>query len=243
MSERNLGVDMMNKLVVGRFQVRAHGCGGKPIIPVVTGGQAFWGRISASRLVGEGHRVICLDNFQTGRRENVGDLAARDGSSSLIMTSRCRSKGSSAVRPDLQSRLPGIAAALPGRSRPTAPTCSHGTYTCRGRRNATERGFPGLDVRDLRRSRGASSAREVPWQRQSSRSALLLRRRKAVRRDACHDSGRRHGLATRIARIFNTTGRACSPRWPRGVELHRPGTARSGRHLYAPASRPVRSVS
>ena len=43
---------------------------------VVTGGAGFLGSHLCERLVGEGHHVICVDNFQTGRRENVSDLVA-----------------------------------------------------------------------------------------------------------------------------------------------------------------------
>jgi UDP-glucuronate decarboxylase len=38
---------------------------------LVTGGAGFIGSHLCERLVGEGHEVICLDNFFTGRRENV----------------------------------------------------------------------------------------------------------------------------------------------------------------------------
>jgi len=43
---------------------------------VVTGGAGFLGSHLCELLVGEGHQVTCLDNFQTGRRENVSDLLA-----------------------------------------------------------------------------------------------------------------------------------------------------------------------
>ena len=38
---------------------------------VVTGGAGFLGSHLCERLLGEGHDVICLDNFFTGRRENI----------------------------------------------------------------------------------------------------------------------------------------------------------------------------
>jgi nucleoside-diphosphate-sugar epimerase/spore maturation protein CgeB len=40
-------------------------------IALVTGGAGFIGSNLCERLLGEGARVICLDNFQTGRAENV----------------------------------------------------------------------------------------------------------------------------------------------------------------------------
>lgn len=41
---------------------------------LVTGGAGFLGSHICERLLGEGHEVICLDNFYTGRRHNVFHL-------------------------------------------------------------------------------------------------------------------------------------------------------------------------
>ena len=41
---------------------------------LVTGGAGFIGSHLCERLLGEGHDVICLDNFFTGRRENIFPL-------------------------------------------------------------------------------------------------------------------------------------------------------------------------
>ena len=41
---------------------------------LITGGAGFIGSHLCERLLGEGHEVLCLDNFFTGRRENIIEL-------------------------------------------------------------------------------------------------------------------------------------------------------------------------
>ena len=48
-------------------------------IALVTGGAGFIGSNLCARLIGEGAHVICLDNFRTGRFENVRSLEAEPG--------------------------------------------------------------------------------------------------------------------------------------------------------------------
>ncbi len=44
---------------------------------VVTGGAGFLGSHLCDRLIAEGHRVICVDNFLTGRHRNIAHLESR----------------------------------------------------------------------------------------------------------------------------------------------------------------------
>jgi len=43
---------------------------------LVTGGSGFLGSHLCKRFISEGHSVICLDNFITGKKENIKDLLA-----------------------------------------------------------------------------------------------------------------------------------------------------------------------
>jgi UDP-glucose 4-epimerase len=46
---------------------------------IVTGGAGFIGSHLADRLLGEGHAVVVLDNFATGRAQNLAHLHDKDG--------------------------------------------------------------------------------------------------------------------------------------------------------------------
>lgn len=41
---------------------------------VVTGGAGFLGSHLCERLLGLGHRVLCIDNLHTGSRDNIAPL-------------------------------------------------------------------------------------------------------------------------------------------------------------------------
>lgn len=46
---------------------------------LVTGGAGFLGSHLCDRLIGQGHEVICLDNFFTGRKANIQHLIGKPG--------------------------------------------------------------------------------------------------------------------------------------------------------------------
>ena len=54
---------------------------------LVTGGAGFLGSHLCERLVAAGHDVLCVDNYFTGRRDNVAHLMGnRPASRSCAMT-------------------------------------------------------------------------------------------------------------------------------------------------------------
>ena len=181
---------------------------------VVTGGAGFLGSHLCEHLVNQGHRVFCVDNFHTGRRDNVGALAA-SGRFEVIEHDIVApfDLQASPFRPHLQSRLPGIAAALPGRSRPDGADLQPG---------------------DLQLPAGGEAKRRacsfMPRRPRSTAIPRYIRRPKAYHGNvntvgprSCYDEGkrfaetlvtdygRRHGLVTRMARIFNTYGPRMQP--------------------------------
>jgi len=46
----------------------------RPRCILVTGGAGFLGSHLCERLLGEGHDILCVDNFLTGRKESVAHL-------------------------------------------------------------------------------------------------------------------------------------------------------------------------
>src|SRR5260370_15213408 len=65
----------MDSVAVG-FSASARVVVWKKLSIVVTGGAGFLGSHLCEHLVGQGHHVICIENFHTGRLANVRALAA-----------------------------------------------------------------------------------------------------------------------------------------------------------------------
>ena len=198
---------------------------------LVTGGAGFIGSHLCERLLGQGHDVICADNFFTGTRRQYrpsarqsplrADAARRHASRSMSRSTR--STTSPAQPRPIHYQFDPVQ---------TTKTSVHGAINMLGlAKRLKAQDPPGLDQRGLRRPRRASADRGLLGQRQPDRPALLLRRGQALRRDPVLRLPPPARAAIKVARIFNTYGPRMHPqRRPRGLQLHHAGAAGRGHH-------------
>jgi UDP-glucuronate decarboxylase len=180
---------------------------------VVTGGAGFLGSHLCERLVGEGHHVICVDNFQTGRRANVSGLLA-SGRFELIEHDIVTPFGSRIPRFDQIYNLACPASPPHYQADPvrTALICSQGTYN--GLQAAQRNGAKFFQA-STSEIYGDPDVHPQPEKYHGNVNPVGPR--------SCYDEGKRfaetlvtdfgqhHNLATRIARIFNTYGPRMQP--------------------------------
>jgi UDP-glucuronate decarboxylase len=196
---------------MGKQIVRHLSVGAEPktrLTAVVTGGAGFLGSHLCERLVRDGHRVICVDNFLTGRAANVAHLLAGD---------RFEIVEHDIVEP-FERKLPAFdhvynlaCPASPPQYQAdpvrTALICSQGTYNCLV---AAERhgarffhastseiyGDPDVHPQAEKYNGNVNPVGPRSCYDEGKRFAETL----------VTDFGRQRGLVTRIARIFNTYG-------------------------------------
>ena len=211
---------------------------------LVTGGAGFLGSHLCDRLIADGHEVVCLDNFFTGTRANIEHLLPHPRFE--------------LVRHDVEHPLTMEVDEIYHLACPASPvhyqrnpvrtirSAVLGTlHLLEVARECHARILHRLDLRGVRRSRRAPTARVVLGAREPHRPARLLRRGETLRRVA------RRGLrrATRPAgahrpHLQHLRAAAAPRRRPGGLELHRAGPARrADRRWRARAPRPVRSAT
>jgi UDP-glucuronate decarboxylase len=176
---------------------------------LVTGGAGFLGSHLCDRLVREGHEVVCVDDFMTGRRENVAHLAD-SGRFALIHHDVCQPLPGDAVAcVDAIYHLACPASPVHYQRDPihTIVTAVQGT------RNVLEVArHAGARVLIASTSEVYGDPQEHP-QKESYWGHV-----NPIGERACYDEGKRcaealavayaqeHGVQVRIARIFNTYG-------------------------------------
>jgi UDP-glucuronate decarboxylase len=173
---------------------------------VVTGGAGFLGSHLCERLVGEGHQVICVDNFQTGRRANVSGLLA-SGRFEIIEHDIITPLGSRIPRFDQMYNLACPASPPQYQADPvsTALICSQGTYNCLQAAKRNEASFFQASTSEIY---GDPDVHPQPENYHGNVNPVGPRscydEGKRFAETLVTDFGQRHNLATRIARIFNT---------------------------------------
>jgi UDP-glucuronate decarboxylase len=180
---------------------------------VVTGGAGFLGSHLCERLLGEGHHVVCVDNFHTGRPENIRGL---------VSGGRFEVVEHDIVEP-FESKLPHFdhiynlaCPASPPHYQAdpvrTALICSQGTYNCllAAKRNDARffqastseiYGDPDVHPQSEQYHGNVNSVGPRSCYDEGKRFAETL----------VTDFGQRHNIETRIARIFNTYGPRMQP--------------------------------
>ena len=163
---------------------------------LVTGGAGFLGSHLCDELLRRGHRVICVDNVETGSLANIEHIRVAGvplppgGHHPALLRRRAGRLRLPLRQPRVADRLPAAAAAhAQGRLARHAPHA-------RARQGAPRALPDRLDVRGLRRPEGAPAAGVLLGPRQPDRPARRLRRGQALRRGADDGlpppAGRRH---------------------------------------------------
>jgi UDP-glucuronate decarboxylase len=180
---------------------------------IVAGGAGFLGSHLCSRLIDNGHSVICIDNFHTGRPQNVEHLKT-SGRFSLVQHD---------INAPIPKELPPVdqiynlaCPASPVHYQydrvKTALTCSLGTLNLLNKAAADHARFFQASTSEI------YGDPEVHPQTENYRGNV-----NTVGPRSCYDEGKRfaetlvtdfgaqHGLTTRIVRIFNTYGPRMHP--------------------------------
>ena len=139
---------------------------------LVTGGSGFLGSHLCERLVRDGARVICLDNFFTGAHRNLDEL--KDHKAFELM--RHDVTFPLYVEVDQIYNMACPASPIHYQHDPvqTTKTSVHGAINCRVWPSACAQRSRRPRPPGVRRSRGASPARGVLGSGQSDRAALVL---------------------------------------------------------------------
>lgn len=179
----------------------------------VTGGAGFLGSHLCERLIGEDHRVVCFDNFHTGRRENVAALLTSPDFT-LIEHDVVNPLPLSEVRFDQIYNLacPASPPHYQADAVKTALTCAQGML------NVLERAR-----RDGARVMQASTSEVYGDPAMHPQAESYFGNVNTVGPRSCYDEGKRfaetlctdfarqYGVQTKIVRIFNTYGPRMQP--------------------------------
>ena len=197
---------------------------------LVTGGAGFLGSHLCERLLRDGNDVLCVDNFFTGRKDNLADLLGNPHFELM----RHDVTFPLYVEVDEIYNLACPASPVHYQFDPvqTTKTSVHGAINMLGLAKRTKAKILQASTSEVYGDPdGASADGGLLGQRQPDRAARLLRRRQALRRDAVlRLSPPARNCAIKVVAHLQHLRAAHAPeRRPRGVQLHRAGAARRGR--------------
>jgi UDP-glucuronate decarboxylase len=172
---------------------------------LITGGSGFLGSHLCERLLGEGHEIVCMDSFFTGRRANVEHLLQH--------------QGFELIRHDVQERFTMEVDEVYHLACPASPV-HYQRNPVRTIRTTVEGTMNALDVAREARARIliASTSEVYGDPHQHPQTEGYWGNVNPVGPRSCYDEGKRcaealaiayaqqYGLDVRIARIFNTYG-------------------------------------
>jgi UDP-glucuronate decarboxylase len=175
---------------------------------LVTGGAGFLGSHLCTRLLEEGHHVICMDNFYTGRPENVAHLMNGD-----------RARSFELVRHDVVERYYAEVDAIYHLACPASPI----HYQHNSVRTLKTAVIGTINMLELAQQTGAriliASTSEIYGEPEvHPQREDYWGHANPIGKRSCYDEGKRcgealavayaahHHVSTRIVRIFNTYG-------------------------------------
>jgi UDP-glucuronate decarboxylase len=173
---------------------------------LVTGGAGFLGSHLCENLLGQGHEVLCADNYSTGRRSNIAALAMSHPRLEVIRHDVTQPL---IVEVDQIYNLACPASPIHYQSDPiqTLKTCVHGSINMLGLAKRTGSRIFQASTSEVYGDPEVNPQAETYWGHVNPNGTR-----------ACYDEGKRaaealfydyqrqHGVAVRVARIFNTYG-------------------------------------
>jgi UDP-glucuronate decarboxylase len=173
---------------------------------LVTGGAGFLGSHLCETLLAQGHEVLCLDNYSTGRRSNIAALAMSHPRLEVIRHDVTQPL---IVEVDQIYNLACPASPIHYQRDPvqTLKTCVHGSINMLGLAKRTGSRIFQASTSEVYGDPEVNPQPETYWGHVNPNGTR-----------ACYDEGKRaaealfydyqrqHGVAVRVARIFNTYG-------------------------------------
>ena len=177
---------------------------------LVTGGAGFLGSHLCERLVGQGHEVLCVDNFFTGRRANVAQLFDAPGFELM----RHDVTFPLYVEVDEIYNLACPASPIHYQFDPvqTTKTSVHGAINMLGLAKRTRAKLMQASTSEVYGDPSVHPQTEAYWGNVNPigpRSCYDEGKRCAE--TLCFDYRRQHGVGIKVARIFNTYGPRMHP--------------------------------